>query len=900
MLKPHHFRALGAAAIAVLAAHAGAQSPLFSATQRSYGTGLTATSQGYYPQGHVPADLDGDGDLDIVVAQIGNFIAGRFSILVNRGDGSYEAPRFVALTTPTTTETADVVAADFDGDLDIDLAFCAGGFGTSGQTVGVFRNNGDATFAAMQYYACGRGPTGIVAFDADRDGDVDLATANWYWNEADVSVLYNNGAAAFATRVDFPIAGTQPYKIAAGDLNGDQWPDLAVSVATSTTSVALLFNNQSGGFGAPASLAPAVGSTVNSVPGVHVADVDNDADLDVLYAAGAPVGSWGSIGLYRNNGAGSFAALESFAVTIGSAHDFTVADVTQDGWPDILCVGHSNKYGYSLLPSNGQGGFLVEQSFRTGENARSISAGDVDLDGDLDVVVANSGSNTITVHTNESGNFSMPYAVTTAAFCNGIASGDIDLDGDRDVVTTDSRIWNLFNDGTGHLTANLQSANFGTLGYPKLADVNGDGYVDLLVKTNTVLLALNEGAIYPGFFQPLSPLSIGSVNNFDVFDADNDGDMDVIGVTSSGTNRLALIKNDGSGAFGAVSYTSSASVAGGSTITTGDLDNDGDKDVVYGNGNAVAWLNNGTGSFGAPLSTAAAGGFLRIVKGDFNGDGKLDVAGVNYDYNGQGENMVVLLGNGNGTFGAPATYYGMFSLQYGGTTSLATLDADQDGDLDIVCGAYGGDDVVLFVNAGNGTFDAPVGYGISGSTTTIHVADLDNDGLADVLANVGTEPPIGGVLQVLFGKRDARFPFGYCSAGTSSRGCVPVIGASGWASASAASPLTITVGGLDGQQTGLIYYGLSGRVAVAWGASTSFLCVKTPFQRCGAQPTGGTPLGCDGSLALDWNAFHAANPNALGAPFQAGTVVDVQGWWRDPPSAKATALSSALEFTVQP
>mgnify|MGYP001570779043 CR=1 FL=1 len=184
--------------------------------------------------------------------------------------------------------------------------------------------------------------------------------------------------------------------------------------------------------------------------------------------------------------------------------------------------------------------------------------------------------------------------------------------------------------------------------------------------------------------------------------------------------------------------------------------------------------------------------------------------------------------------------------------------------------------------------------------TTIHVADLDNDGLADVLANVGTEPPIGGVLQVLFGKRDARFPFGYCSAGTSSRGCVPVIGASGWASASAASPLTITVGGLDGQQTGLIYYGLSGRVAVAWGASTSFLCVKTPFQRCGAQPTGGTPLGCDGSLALDWNAFHAANPNALGAPFQAGTVVDVQGWWRDPPSAKATALSSALEFTVQP
>jgi hypothetical protein len=119
-------------------------------------------------------------------------------------------------------------------------------------------------------------------------------------------------------------------------------------------------------------------------------------------------------------------------------------------------------------------------------------------------------------------------------------------------------------------------------------------------------------------------------------------------------------------------------------------------------------------------------------------------------------------------------------------------------------------------------------------------------------------------------------------------------------SASAAGPFSLALAGVDGQRQGLFFYGISGRVAVAWGPSSSFLCVKTPTQRSAPQPTGGNLLACDGQLALDWNAFAAATPNALGAPFHAGQVLDAQAWWRDPASTKTTALSNGLEFTLQP
>lgn len=143
--------------------------------------------------------------------------------------------------------------------------------------------------------------------------------------------------------------------------------------------------------------------------------------------------------------------------------------------------------------------------------------------------------------------------------------------------------------------------------------------------------------------------------------------------------------------------------------------------------------------------------------------------------------------------------------------------------------------------------------------------------------------------------------YSYCTAGTSSNGCVPAISGTGMPSASTPSGFTIAVANVEGLKQGLLFYGVSGQIATPWSAgSSSYLCVKSPTQRMPAQAAGGTAGACDGALSNDWLAFVAANPGALGAPFSAGIVVNAQGWRRDPPAVKTTNLSDGLEFTLTP
>jgi hypothetical protein len=146
-------------------------------------------------------------------------------------------------------------------------------------------------------------------------------------------------------------------------------------------------------------------------------------------------------------------------------------------------------------------------------------------------------------------------------------------------------------------------------------------------------------------------------------------------------------------------------------------------------------------------------------------------------------------------------------------------------------------------------------------------------------------------------------PSVYCTAGTSTNGCVPAITADNQPSLSQANPCNVTVANVEGQKSGLIFYGVdnSGFVPTVWGlGGTSYLCVKAPTQRTNTQSSGGTLLQCDGSLALDWNAFQSANPASLGNPWAAGHRVFAQAWYRDPPAPKTTNLSDAVELTYAP
>ncbi|MCY3003401.1 MAG: hypothetical protein NTV21_16525 [Planctomycetota bacterium] len=218
-------------------------------------------------------------------------------------------------------------------------------------------------------------------------------------------------------------------------------------------------------------------------------------------------------------------------------------------------------------------------------------------------------------------------------------------------------------------------------------------------------------------------------------------------------------------------------------------------------------------------------------------------------------------------------------LVLNGTTELVRegdpIDVDGNGlfDNDAFFNTFGNDDLVLFDNG-----------------DLVFVASIRNalgTAYAQGLFRVSTT---GGSTSVV-----------YCTAGTSTNGCVPAIASAGTPSAAAASGFTLTVSNVEGQKQGLLFYGISGRASTPWGINgSSFLCVKSPTQRMGTQPTNGTLAQCDGSLSIDWLNFVAANPSSLGAPFSSGTVVQAQGWYRDPPAVKTTNLSDALEFTLVP
>jgi Tol biopolymer transport system component len=141
----------------------------------------------------------------------------------------------------------------------------------------------------------------------------------------------------------------------------------------------------------------------------------------------------------------------------------------------------------------------------------------------------------------------------------------------------------------------------------------------------------------------------------------------------------------------------------------------------------------------------------------------------------------------------------------------------------------------------------------------------------------------------------------YCTAGTSTNGCAASLSASGTPSIVAPSGFVLSCSGVEGQKTGLLFYGIDGAAASPWApSSTSFLCVKPPTQRTPSQSSGGTSNACDGVLALDFTAWIAANPGALGTPLVAGDTLFSQAWYRDPAAPKTTNLSDGLAFTMVP
>ncbi len=215
------------------------------------------------------ADLDGDGDNDLAVANLDRFNVGTtVSVLLNNGNGTF-AP---GVDYAVGDGPSSVFISDLDRDGDNDLAVANQNSGT----VSVLLNNGDGTFVSGGDYGVGSGPESVFSADLDGDGDNDLAVANL--SSGTVSVLLNNGNGIFAPKMDYD-PGNSPNSVFIADLDGDGDNDI---VTSATPNVSVLMNNGDGTF------APRVDHrTGGRLLSVFSADLDGDGDNDLAVGGGS-------------------------------------------------------------------------------------------------------------------------------------------------------------------------------------------------------------------------------------------------------------------------------------------------------------------------------------------------------------------------------------------------------------------------------------------------------------------------------------------------------------------------------------------------------------------------------------------------------------------------------------
>jgi hypothetical protein len=308
---------------------------------------------------------------------------------------------------------------------------------------------------------------------------------------------------------------------------------------------------------------------------------------------------------------------------------------------------------------------------------------------------------------------------------------DFNGDGKLDILSSDGTM-NLGNgDGTFKLGIPVPGTS-NSMPVLAVADFNGDGKPDILeLGTDTLLVLLGNG---DGTFQaPVSSTSNAGLSVIAAGDLNGDGKADVVGVF--GSSLMVYISN-GNGTFAAgVSYNlGPTSGLGDTLLSLGDFNSDGNTDVVVtlaGSnlaGQEIVFLGNGDGTFQTTPKTSAGPYYpQRVTVGDFNGDGKLDLlVGSACFGNCTIPTIYLLLGNGDGTFQAPAPVASL-----GGATGVAA-DLNGDGKLDLV--VSGGAGVIqIYLGNGDGTFSNTNDYGITlGGGPAISVADFTGSGNLDV------------------------------------------------------------------------------------------------------------------------------------------------------------------------
>lgn len=618
------------------------------------------------------ADLDGDGDMDIVGGglrslyweeNMGN------NLFLNHVISQYQP------------EVQGIAPIDLDGDGYMDIVSAS----TSNNAIYWSRNNGVQYFTTVISITGAGGPVAVDGGDLDGDGDMDLVYAAFTGDR--ITYLKNDGTQTF-TSINLITGFDSAIKVKVADLDNDGDSDI-VAAAREGGKIVWFRNEGSDNFTTITVIDP-----LSMVRDIELKDFDGDGLKDILYCSNAGYG-W-----FENTG-GAFTQHALSAYIYVRAVD--CADIDGDGDMDLVYteVNNNNVYcNFYDANQNLTGGGLMDSGIGSPD---VVGVADFDNNGFYDVVGAGDLDVRVTFAYGGTNFTNLPLTKSVSNL-NGACHGDFDNDGDIDLACVGflNLLW-YRNEGNGEYTPirildQINNAWVTTADgvYMRSADVDGDGDTDILFSendNNRVSWLVNHGG---GTFEKRTMFTLPDAYSIDPIDFDLDGDMDVI-ATKIVNDAVYWYENDGNETF--TQHLISGSYWSPLEALGVDYDNDGDIDVISAqddpSNKLVLYRNSGNDlTFTTVVIDNAAPGCNSTYFIDLDQDGDMDFLSATST-----DDRIQWYRNDNFTFTKITIGSGI-----GFATYVYSDDYDGDGDYDVICSSLDDKTMDIFFNDGNENF----------------------------------------------------------------------------------------------------------------------------------------------------------------------------------------------------
>jgi hypothetical protein len=745
----------------------------------------TTVNSGGFPKSFTVADVNGDGDLDLIVPVQST---AQVAILLGHGDGTFAAPSFYAVGNASTF----VAVGDFNGDGKPDLVVV----NDSSNNVSVLLGNGDGTFQAQTTYSVGNFPEGVAVGDFNNDGKLDLAVSDG----SGVSLLLGNGNGTFGAASTIAVASAGPAFLMAGDLRGNGTLDLVYPDGFSANVYVLLGNNDG-------TFQTAVAYPTGDVPqSLSLGDIDGDGILDIV---AADTGGDGLVSILLGKGNGTFSAKTDY--TVGSLPENVVlADFNGDGLLDLATSNIVFDNTTTILLQQ-----LVETATATGVSVSGNSAphpvlasypGDAAHSASMSTttpLIGTAQTATTTALGVSPNPTTFGQTVTMTATISptptGTPLGTVNFFSGTTLLG--SGTVNASGVATFTISGLSAGVNSITAEYSGNASFGGSTSSALFenvhaTTTTSTTLALSSATVTAGTATTMtatvsgacSLVTSGSVIFCDA-SAAQCSDAAILGTVQLKSDGTAVLKRTfGVGAYsikavfagrndlvGSSSSAQALTVSGNATYPSATIIGSAGSNGVYNLTGTVSGFGvnplSGTVSFldtsnsnavlgSAAISpasiafnlVAASGSPLTgtdgpedVVTADFNGDGILDLAVVNDS----SPNLSIYIGKGDGRFADAVNY----PLANSGA-AIAFGDFNGDGKLDLVVTSPGEFNTFsIFLGNGDGTFQAEMIHDGGPFPVGVVVSDFNNDGKQDVAI-----ADIDGGVSIFLGNGDGTFP----------------------------------------------------------------------------------------------------------------------------------------------